>query len=105
MEINKLEDLIPYQRSLKELYQQEEFQVLLCFLSSIKAQKEAELFAIQATIVKAASLEVHLKVQECVIQRNMAAMLAELPTVVREVEAVLDKQKRHAEAFEKAQRS
>lgn len=107
MEISKLEDLIPYKASLKELYQQEEFQILLSFLSSLRKQKEAEIFNSQAALVQSSNGKtdstMRTELAVMIAQRNIAAMIENLPLVVHEVQATLERQKLQAEAFKKSQ--
>jgi hypothetical protein len=98
-----MEDLIPHKESLKELYQSEVFQVLHNFLSSLRIQKETEVWMYQNSLNGKDSLLVKTEVAVMIAQRNLIAMLENLPEAVSSVEKVLESQKVQAETFRKAQ--
>jgi hypothetical protein len=98
-----MEDLIPHKESLKVLYQLEEFQVLLSFLSSLRKQKEAEVWMYQQSVNGKEGNSVKVEIAVMLAQRNLIAMLETLPEAVSAVESVIERQKEQAHAFQKAQ--
>jgi hypothetical protein len=74
MEINKLEDLIPYQRSLAALWDREEFQPVLGLLNRLKEEAISwarfDATAVEAENVKAASTRIstQLRIVELFIE-------------------------------------
>ena len=82
----------------------EEFQVLKDFLSSLRNQKEAEIWQYQGSLNGKDPVIVKTEVAIMIAQRNLLAMLENLPAAVEAVEQVLEAQKRQQENFAKSQR-
>ena len=82
----------------------EEFQVLKDFLNSLRNQKEAELWQYQGSLNGKDPMIVKTEVAVMIAQRNILAMLENLPMAVEAVEQVLEAQKRQKENFEKSQK-
>lgn len=82
------------------LYQQEEFQVLHNFLSSLRLQTEAEIWSYQQGEKKAEQVRNDLSV--AIVRRNLLAMLENLPAAVQSVEDYMEKQKEAMEKMKKA---
>lgn len=107
MDLNLIQDLIPHKASLSELYKGEEFQVLLNFLSSIRKQKEAEIFSMQGAITsddEKVRTNFGPKIAMAIIQRNTIAMIENLPSVVASIEEQAELQKAAQAAFKEAQK-
>src|SRR5215472_3730662 len=104
MQINRMEDLVPHKASLKALYNLEEFQPLQGFLNSLRLQKEAEIWQYSMNGLKEKTAEVYkTEISIMIAQRNLLAMLEQLPLAVQTIEDNIEKQKVQAEAFRKAQ--
>jgi len=80
----------------------EEFQVLHSFLSSLRIQKEAEIWGYQNKNGETSD-EFKAKMMVALAQRNMIAMLENLPMAVDSLEMVLDAQKKQKDNFAKSQ--
>ena len=85
------------------LYQLEEFQVLHSFLSSLRIQKETEVWQYQSSISSKEPQIAKVELAVMLAQRNLIAMLENLPAAVSAVEVTLEQQKEKAQAFVKSQ--
>ena len=100
MEINKVGDLIPYHKSLKELWDKEEFQPVLGLLSSLK---EEAIVGLRVLDLKLSAEEVKTHAAILKTQLNLANMFLQLPAVVKEVEQNIEAQKNKVVAFKNSQ--
>ena len=80
MEIKQVGDLIPYHKSLQELWDKEEFQPVLAFLSSIRDEALTEFRSADS---KSKERILRATFATTKTQFNLAAMLLELPKVVK----------------------
>ena len=86
--MERMEDLVPKLEELERLYQQEEFQILVQFLSKSKEQSLAELLGVDlygdsAKQIKAVRLQTTVSILSAIL---------ELPKVVRYIKQELKKQ-------------
>src|SRR5208283_824840 len=90
MQVNKLEDLVPYQRSLLELWGREEFQPVMGLLNRLKEEaiSWARYDAVNETAekVKATSAKIST-------QLRLVEMLIELPERLKVVAKIAERQK------------
>lgn len=103
MQLNRMEDLIPHKESLKALYQSEEFQILLSFLSSLRGQKENEVWAYQGSVNGKDAVVAKTELAVMISQRNLITMLENLPQAIQMLEDTIEKQKQQAQTFAKSQ--
>lgn len=85
------------------LYQLEEFQVLLSFLNSLRLQKESEVWVYQNALNGKDPVLVKTELAVMIAQRNLIAMLENLPDAISAIEATITKQKEDAAKFKKSQ--
>src|SRR6516164_9774278 len=108
MDFQTIQDLIPHKESLAVLYRSEEFQPLASFLSSIRKQKELEIFNMQGVLtVKKEEPDLMFKVctslLQLITQRNSIAMIESLPTVITDMESQMKLQEAAKAAYVKSQ--
>lgn len=77
--------------------------MLHSFLSSLRMQKEAEVWQYQGSVKTVEPQVVKTEVAVMIAQRNLIAMLENLPAAVAAVEATIAEQKAQAERFKKSQ--
>ena len=101
LEINKLEDLIPYKDSLKELWQEERFQPVLAFLSSLGKEQYDTLLSVPSYI-NTESTKTLLTMAVASARANILNVLVILPEAIRRVEKQLEEQKALKERMARA---
>jgi hypothetical protein len=101
MEIKQMGDLIPYHKSLQELWDKEEFQPVLAFLSSLR-QEALDSFR-TANLYQYSAEHVKTKISSDKTQYNLANMLMYLPDVIKEAKELILKRTTKFEAFEQSQ--
>jgi hypothetical protein len=104
MEINKVEDLIPYHQSLVELWKKEEFQPVLALYNSLAEETVQELRALN--ILELPSENAKSALASYKIRLNMIHFLLDLPAKVREAKNVIEfKQQQQRKMQAAAERS
>ena len=96
MEIKEIKDLLPYQESLRALWEVEEFQPLLSFLSNLRKQKEDEFWMTNFTQQEPEQVKavVMARISELRVLRVISTLPDHLDTVREQLQA-------RAEAIEK----
>ena len=96
MEINKVGDLIPYHKSLVELWTKEEFLPVLNLLCSLRdeASQEFKSFDFSKPLAQLAIIQTKLKI---------FGMLVELPKTIELISQGIEAQQKQRDAYIKAQ--
>ena len=100
MEINRIQDLIPYHKSLVDLWEQEGFQPVRLFL---KAMREEALIGFRTLELKEPAETVKTRTAVLRTQYNLANLLLELPKAIKDAEALQEMQEQQKMKFKDAQ--
>jgi uncharacterized membrane protein YcjF (UPF0283 family) len=106
MEINKLEDLVPYRERVKLLWDSEDFQPVAAFLSSLIREQMEVLMYVNRDGVGVQQLEqIALEKQVAAARAGAFNTILNLPLTIKSIEETLQKRKAWQESMGNAQES
>ena len=96
MEINKLEDLVPYRDSLKELWAEERFQPVVAFLCSLR-KEQIDILLTTSAFANNEPIKTNVLMAIASARANILNTIVGLPDAIKQVEDILAEQKRQKE--------
>ena len=96
VEINKLADLVPYREHLKTLWEEERFQPVVAFLSSL-IKEQNDILVIKASVASNEPTKTLTELAICASVVRTLKVIARLPEAIKEVEDQLEEVRKQKE--------